>query len=337
MAGVLMSACLIVISPIFDYDLYWHLAFGREMWNSGSIIQYEPFSYTAAGTPFSNRAWLAQWLMYVLQHLGGWHALMALKLIITCAVALFMFQTAIYLGATRGVAAVAVLLGILAGQYRYTERPEIFSLLFMVMLAWVLVGWRTGRLGELWLWVVPPLMLLWDWLHGGVYGAVLLLLVVVLENASVLWASTFAAGRPVGQLNRIAAITLLVMLANPLGISTYWEFAGHLTGVGNAAAVNNSEYFSLTRNPNEYASFIFIASAFVVLGIIFWRSLPLPQLVVALAFIVLGTQINRVTGVAAIVASPVLALMISRGMAMKGGRQLAVRAVFMMMIVAGDN
>ena len=337
--AVSLLACVIVICPIFDYDLYWHLAYGREMWNSGTIIQYEPFSFTAEGTPFNNRSWLAQWLLYGVQHHGGWHALLALKLVITSAVALFMFQTALYLGAVRGVAAVAVLLGILAGHYRYTERPEIFTLLLLAMLSWVLAGWRTGRLTVRWLWLIPPTMLVWDWLHGSVYGAVLLGMVVVLENVAVLRASTFAPLPPVSGLNRVAVVTLVVMLANPLGIATYWEFFGHLAGVGNAAVVNNSEYFPLSRNPHDYASFIFLAAIFFMLGGLQWRILLLPQAIVALAFVMLATQINRVTGVAAIAAAPVVALLVSRGIDSGAAIQKTAVAGLLLMVamLVGDG
>ena len=63
-AGLLLCAVLLVAFPFFDFDIYWHLANGREMVTQGRIINEEIFSYTKAGTPFSNHEWLAQILLY---------------------------------------------------------------------------------------------------------------------------------------------------------------------------------------------------------------------------------------------------------------------------------
>ena len=56
--SALLFSMLIVIYPIFDPDLYWHLANGREMVDSGRIISEEVFSYTHFGEKFANHEWL---------------------------------------------------------------------------------------------------------------------------------------------------------------------------------------------------------------------------------------------------------------------------------------
>ena len=62
--AMLISVVIVVLYPVFDYDLYWHLANGREMLSTGHIVNEERFSYTAFGIPFSNHEWLSQILFF---------------------------------------------------------------------------------------------------------------------------------------------------------------------------------------------------------------------------------------------------------------------------------
>lgn len=307
---MLVMSGLIVISPIFDYDLYWHLAFGREMWATGEIIQQEPFSYTAEGIPFHNRAWLAQWIFFALQSLLGWHALLGLKLLITACVALLMYGTARFFDAGRGIAALTVSLGILAGHYRYTERPEIFSLLLIALLAYVLAGWRTARLREGVLLAVPPIMLVWDWLHGGIFGLVFLCTFVGIENLFWHFAPGLKAACAPRRLNWVFGLTLLVMLANPLGLTTYAEFLGHLGGISASQPVNNVEYEPL--NWREFKSFWVVTVAFSIFAIMQWKRMPLAHALAAIAFLLLAMQVRRMVGVAMILAVPLLAVALTQ-------------------------
>ena len=63
--GAWLFALFIVCHPIFDYDLHWHLANGREMVQRGQIISEEIFSYTHFGDKFENHEWLAQIIFYL--------------------------------------------------------------------------------------------------------------------------------------------------------------------------------------------------------------------------------------------------------------------------------
>ena len=295
-------SCLAVVSPTFDFDLYWHLAFGREIWNTGTIIQQDVFSFTAAGTPFTNRYWLSQWLFYGLQHLFGWNALPILKLLITAGIAILMFRTALFLNARAWVAGILVPFCILLAHYRFVERPELFSLLFIAALAYLLTGWRTGHLNERALWIIPLLMLLWDWLHGGIFGLVYLSVFVIVENVL-----PSHQRRLFGPLNRIWLITLLVMLLNPLGLSTYGEFFSHLQGMGNPGSVLNAEYQPISWR--EFKPFILILLLWGALTIVLRPAVS--QSVATLLFVLLSTQITRMTGVAMILVAPLLAVGIS--------------------------
>ena len=83
---MLLSVALVVLYPVFDYDLYWHLANGREMLSTGHIVNEERFSYTAFGTPFSNHEWLSQILFFLIYDQWGGGGLLALKMLLTLVI-----------------------------------------------------------------------------------------------------------------------------------------------------------------------------------------------------------------------------------------------------------
>ena len=52
-------------------DTWWHLRHGQAMWETGSLLRTEPFSYTALGHEFRNYWWLSQLAFFALFTLGG--------------------------------------------------------------------------------------------------------------------------------------------------------------------------------------------------------------------------------------------------------------------------
>ena len=70
--SLLVLAALMVIHPINNYDIFWHLANGREMVASGGVVDTELFSYTFSGVEFNNHAWLGQIILYLVHWATGW-------------------------------------------------------------------------------------------------------------------------------------------------------------------------------------------------------------------------------------------------------------------------
>ena len=184
--GAWLFAMIIVTYPIWDYDLYWHLANGREMVNAGRIINEEMFSYTHFGEKFDNHEWLGQIIFYLIWHSLGPYGLFGFKLLITSLVVLLLYRTIRTVGGQPELAAVLCGFAVLAGIWRYHERPELFSLLNMALFGFILYGFRASRLPRRLLWLIPLVLVIWDWLHGAVYGLVFFTLFVAGENAKYL-------------------------------------------------------------------------------------------------------------------------------------------------------
>lgn len=307
LALALMAALAAVTYPTFDYDLYWHLANGREMWEQGRIVEQDVFSFTHTGAVYRNPEWLAQLLFYGFWSFGGMLALFGFKLAITVAVVLLSWRTLTALKAQPWAAAVLIPLAVLTGFYRFIERPELFSLLGMALSIAVILCSREGVWPRRVLYILPPLMAVWEWLHGAVFGMTLLAGAVFAENLAARVGSskaTMARGAWRTSLNRVALITVVVSLLNPYGLLNYGVFAGVITNGAGFRAVDEWAPPGL----RDYWMFFIVFMA-GLLGLCRQRKLEnLTEFLWLLGFGVLACRYSRVTGVFALAALPWLAV-----------------------------
>jgi len=67
-AAILLRTFLMPVPP---NDVWWQLAMGRLIVETGGIPTHDVFSFTQAGQPYYDQPWLAQLLMYGLHRVGG--------------------------------------------------------------------------------------------------------------------------------------------------------------------------------------------------------------------------------------------------------------------------
>jgi hypothetical protein len=159
-------------SPLGDYDLWWHLATGRELWRTGSLLPTDPFSFRALGQPWPYKDAGAELLLYGLYALGGSAALLAWKAAGVLAVVTLSVLTARGRGAPPWLALGLGGLTLEVAAFRLIERPQLFAFVATAGLILVLER-RRGEtrlpLGPLLLiavtanlhrsvWLLPPLL-----------------------------------------------------------------------------------------------------------------------------------------------------------------------------------
>lgn len=308
MLAAWLFSLVLVTYPIFDFDLYWHLANGREMIGAGRIISEEVFSYTHIGEKFANHEWLGQIVFYLLWDKWGPYGLFAFKLLLVALLVWLLYRTMRNENTQAGVAALLCVAAVFAGINRYHERPELFSLLNTALLGFILYGFRAHRLPRRLLWLIPLILVLWDWLHGAVYGLTLLTLFVIGENAKSLLPMLrhhhVLDRLNLNYLNRCFVVTMLAMLANPLGLRSYGIFVGYVIGEADFNQVI-TEFTPVSWD--EFKVFILLFGWAVLLMLRNWRRLDITQLLLMLVFGGAALRFNRVTGVAAIMLVPVIA------------------------------
>jgi hypothetical protein len=142
---LLVLALVTTLSPIRNYDYWWHLKTGALVVERGEVPRSDPYSFTAAGTPWVDHEWLAQVVMFLVHRSAGPALLVLLKSGLLCGLAFWAARHLEREG--HGPAGTAVLLvpALIGGAFRFDVRPELATLLLVpASLALALRARRTA-------------------------------------------------------------------------------------------------------------------------------------------------------------------------------------------------
>src|SRR5947207_2015281 len=64
---------------IGDPDLWWHLKTGAIIAATRQVPHVDPYSYSAAGHPWTAHEWLSEVLLYGVYRLGGWAGILGFR------------------------------------------------------------------------------------------------------------------------------------------------------------------------------------------------------------------------------------------------------------------
>ncbi len=157
-------------SPVGDGDTWWHMAYGRAMASSCSLIpDHSAYTWTPASNDTIYCAWIPELLMYWSYNVGGMKLLSALRYLIpACFILLVMLfakkRKLLFYPITAPLAAAALLA---ASSSSAQIKPDMFSFLFMSLIVFILYKVRadedsSGR-GFFFL---PLVFVLWVNSHG---------------------------------------------------------------------------------------------------------------------------------------------------------------------------
>lgn len=298
-----LSSLFIVSFPIFDPDLYWHLANGRAMVASRQIINEDIMSYTHYGMDFVNHEWLSQALFYLLWDNLGPSGLFAFKLFLSSLIVFFIYRSVLVMGGTQWIAAQLGVIAVLAGLQRYHIRPELFTLLNMAILGYILHRNRQNPNCSKCLWILPFLFVVWDWLHGAVIGVAYFSLFFAGENLKTVF-PVFGKKAGLRNLNICYFLTMATVVLSPYGVRSYEHFMVLVSG--NQGADRIFELQPMWQIAGGFLTFKFLFILALVLIILSRRSFDITEASLVLFFGFGALQYNRLVGVAAIVFVPVI-------------------------------
>ncbi len=270
-------------------DTWWHLRHGQAMWETGALLTTEPFSYTALGHEFRNSWWLSQLTFYGLFMWGG-------PLLLTVFAGACGF-IAVY-GSWRLIRGpwearlVLLLFLMIATAPEWAVRPQVISLAFMVLAAYLVVNDRTA-----WL---PLLCVVWANAHPQVVFGVLLAGAVAVE--ALVW----SRARVLRDVAIVAACAVAVMVSP--GGWRYWTEAVNTVSMSRALELH--EY----RAPLDAASIPFWIATFALAIMTWarrdtlrdWSRADRALLIAALLLAAASVGASRNVAFFAVIAAPVL-------------------------------
>ena len=274
---VLLAAALVGLRHIASWDVWWHLAIGRESLRSGGTVPVDLWSYSFAGQPFVHKDLVGDIVLF-----GAYDALGFAGLALLRGLVVIVLSSALWIATPRASRdavtwLAATLLLVVAVQSRIIPRPLMFTVAaFPVMLA--LLERARRHLSDLPRFVkahLPILALQWLWLllhRGGLLGLVLLLgHTLALALAFVLhtrprWRGV-AGPRPLPSVILASALlfgaAMLLGLLNPSGATLYTSAVAvsgdtiHRTGISEWAPLT----WELARTVHP------VASALIAMGL----------------------------------------------------------------------
>ncbi len=314
----LAAVLLLVNYPISDPDTFWHIANGKQIVQQGRILNKEVFSYTKAGFKYSDHEWLSQVIFYLVYSAAGAAGLAVLKSALVALMFTMLYAAAFYEG--RGLVLPAFLfpvMGVLMAFERYAVRPQLFSYMLIALVLLIYHGCKNLRLRPRWLWLLPPAMIVWDFLQGAVFGLVMLVIYAFVEAARLIIYRKKEPGQDLDFSRKVllvCAVAAAAMLVSPYGFRSYDIFAGYLK---NSVMISVNEEFMSPLMLGGFPLFWSVLAGAWILVLITTRRRDfsfaggdgrnLAGILVMAAYTALSLRYSRMISVFGLVSVPVLA------------------------------
>jgi hypothetical protein len=147
-----------------DPDTYWHVAVGREIWQTFSFPEKDQFSWTFQDRPWIAKEWLSQLVLFAAYSVGSWRGvILVAAAVLALAYALLFAVLSRHMRVT--VAIGAVMVALILGRGHFLARPHVFSYpLVVVWVAGLVNAVEEKRVPS---WMLLSLMVLWANVHAG--------------------------------------------------------------------------------------------------------------------------------------------------------------------------
>jgi len=211
----------VVVLSVFKLstgDVFILLKTGEYVLSHGWVPLKDTFSFTAAGRDAVAHEWLSGVIFYVVHAIGGINGLILFRAAVVGATIALLYGTARLLRASTSMLLLGAALPLYVASARFLDRPHIFSFLFVALYLRLFFEWREGGRRRRWLYVIPPLHIVWVNLHGGHLQGLLLVATFALgEGLGWARARRSTSGADVKLLAALVPACLLASLVNPYG------------------------------------------------------------------------------------------------------------------------
>jgi hypothetical protein len=143
-----------VLYPISDFDIFWHLAAGKEIVKERHLLFSDPFSYTDTAQRWFDVHWLFQVITFLTENAGGLGLLLVFKATLFAVSISILFRS---VPDKRSVLLISLPIVLIAYSFRYlvTMRPIIFTILFISLFFYLLERYLKHRRKRYLLFLIP--------------------------------------------------------------------------------------------------------------------------------------------------------------------------------------
>ncbi len=235
------------VHPIFDIDLYWHIPLGNQIIATHSVSHAgASFAYTFPHSHWVTTQWLSEVILATLYNLGGFGAISLMRVVLSVALMAFIGWQLLRGTRTIWSPIVFAITCYISSSY-FQERPQLFSLFFVVWLAGIMRDELAGHRTKHWWWVLAI-----TWLWANVHG-----LWVMVPSCYLVLA-----------VGRLADRRSWRALARPVGIALASLVAASLTPVGPKLLLSPIGFAEATKQIQEWQPTNFHNGVSIALGVL---------------------------------------------------------------------
>lgn len=302
LAALAVAACAAIsFRPMYEPDLWWHLAQGREA-AAGRLVHSNLFNFLYAGYPQPYTPWLFDLGGYLAWQAAGGAGIQAAQAAVLTLAFVLVFRACRCRAATPEIIAVLIL-GFAVIEPRALPRPHLASFAGLAACVLLIERARTRRRARP-LWWAIPVVALWSNLHVEVFLGLLLL---GLFSAAELIRPVALPRREALRAAAITAAAAAATLANPYG----WGIAAYLAENWRVPQLLNIAELRPAYLPNYRPFFVYLLLCWALL---IWqvRKAPPADLAAAIIFGLLGLRFLRFTPLVFLVSAPAVAAALSQ-------------------------
>lgn len=213
-----------------DPGVGWHLRNIDAMLAQGGWLHTDPFSGPRGGQPWLCNQWLGELPLWLGWRWAGLEGIAAVATIVIALTLRCLYRMLLRDGLPWPLAAFWTCLAALGTSCSWSARPNLFTMLFVLLTARACDGLHQGRLSRrasLWL---LPLFAVWANTHGGFLAGFTLLGATLLIEAGLSLGARAPEGRRAargraGHMALLVGGAFLATLLNPYGLALYrWVF-----------------------------------------------------------------------------------------------------------------
>jgi hypothetical protein len=294
--AILVGAAILSFRPIYEPDLWWHLAHGRED-VSGRIVRTNVFSFTFPDYRQRYTTWLFDSTAYLAWTLGGGAGIQVLQAFLLTLTLLLLYG-ACRIRAPDWATAAVLAIGFFVLEPRAIPRPHLASFAGMAACTLLMEWAARERSPRPLLWAIP-LVALWSNFHVEcVFGV---LLIGLFAAAELAWPTVLTRGDALRAAG-ITAICVVMTMANPYG----WGLIAYLYENLSVPQIMRIAELGPPYLPDYRAFFLYL----VVLGVALAsrpRRIRGWELLAALTFGAFGAMHLRATPLVLLATAPLVA------------------------------
>ncbi len=223
-----------------DLDLWLHLKTGEVILQTKAVPTQDYYSFTISGKPWINHEWLFQATAAMCRAFGGWDALIFMQNAVLIAVFLLLYLYGIK-HKNHIFIFIILYMTLLTLAYRFTIRPDIFSILFLTLYLFVIKLFSENKSRAIWL--LPLFQVFWVNMHGFFFTGPLLVFIVLIAEIikrsvklPYAWNQTKRLdNRQMVELMSVFGALVLASFINPCGLkgAAYpFSVLGQISGQG---------------------------------------------------------------------------------------------------------